>query len=158
MPISLNDRCAGYSAHTKQKLTTALTLTYRLQVQPNASAPRQARRFVARRTPETKREDVALVVSELVTNAVIHRSSDQPIDVLLEVDDNELLVEVQQSSPVLPALGVRTPTSQRLVDAALPSLPRSPAPGAPDAPPCGPASPSEPPRLRPTSRTLATLG
>lgn len=82
-----------------RKLTRALTLTYRLQVQPNKDAPGQARRFVARRTPETKRDYVALVVSELVTNAVIHRSSDQPIDVLLQVADRELLVEVQQPGP-----------------------------------------------------------
>ncbi len=61
---------------------------------------------MARRTPETRRDDVALVVSELVTNAVVHRSSDQPIDILLEVADRELRVEVQQPGP---ARQVRTP-------------------------------------------------
>ena len=54
---------------------------------------------MARRIPKTKRDDVALVVSELVTNAVIHRSSDQSIAVLLQVDDDELFVEVQQPGP-----------------------------------------------------------
>lgn len=52
---------------------------------------------MAGRTPETKRDDVALVVSELVTNAVIHRSNDRPINVVLVLDDDQLLVEVQQS-------------------------------------------------------------
>lgn len=80
---------------------STVTLTYRLQVQPNSDAPGKARRFVAGRTPETKRDDVALVVSELVTNAVIHRTNDQPIDVVLEVDDDQLLVEVQQSGVTL---------------------------------------------------------
>ena len=89
-------------------------MTYRIQVQPNEDAPGQARRFVAGRTPKAKRDDVALVVSELVTNAVIHRSSEQPIDVLLEVDKDELRVEVQQpgaspkaEKPTQPSVGGR---------------------------------------------------
>ncbi len=51
------------------------------------------------------------MVSELVTNAVIHRSSDQPIDVLLEVADSELRIEVQQSGP---APQVRAPDQPRV--------------------------------------------
>ena len=86
-------------------------MTYRLQVQPNEDAPGRARRFVAGRTPKAKRDDVALVVSELVTNAVVHRSSDQPIDVLLEVADSELRVEVHQPGSALQA---RTPDQPKV--------------------------------------------
>ena len=98
----------------KKRSTRAVTLTYRLRVQPNTDAPRQARRFVEGRTPKTKRDDVTLVVSELVTNAVIHRSSDQPIDVLLEVADDELRVEVQQPGLSQKERKVRTPDQPRV--------------------------------------------
>ncbi len=76
-----------------------MTVSYQLQLQPSSEAPGRARRFIVRRTPESLREDVGLVVSELVTNAVIHRSSDDPIEVSLELDDRQLVVAVQQPGP-----------------------------------------------------------
>ena len=45
-------------------------------------------------------EPAALLVSELVTNALLHARSD--IDVKLRVADDNLRVEVHDSSPVLP--------------------------------------------------------
>lgn len=39
------------------------------------------------------------MVSELVTNAVVHRSSDDPIEVSLELGDRQLVVAVQQPGP-----------------------------------------------------------
>lgn len=45
-------------------------------------------------------EPATLLVSELVTNALLHAHSE--IDVVLVVEDDELRVEVHDTSPVLP--------------------------------------------------------
>ena len=64
----------------------------------------EARRFVAERVGEMGLEcevdDVALVASELVTNAVLHASS--PTRVALYVHDERLRLEVHDDSSVMP--------------------------------------------------------
>ncbi|MFJ8043935.1 ATP-binding protein [Kitasatospora sp. NPDC096147] len=45
-------------------------------------------------------DDVLLLVTELVTNAVLH--GDGPLDLVLDADAHRLRVEVDDASPVLP--------------------------------------------------------
>ncbi|MGH8866492.1 MAG: ATP-binding protein [Actinomycetes bacterium] len=66
----------------------------------------QARRFVATTLDgwglEGLEDPVVLLVSELVSNAVLHASS--PLDVRVLYDDGNLRVEVADGSPVPPRL------------------------------------------------------
>ena len=66
-----------------------------------AAARALARDAVERGGRRTVRlDDVALVVSELVTNAVVHGAGDITLDVV--VDDDSVLVEVSDREPHLP--------------------------------------------------------
>jgi anti-sigma regulatory factor (Ser/Thr protein kinase) len=73
----------------------------------DVSAPRQARRFVAETlagwgTPR-RTEDVVLLASELVTNAILHGLP--PASLRLTCGAEELTVEVSDAGPRQPALG-----------------------------------------------------
>src|SRR4051795_2720367 len=74
-------------------MTTALSLA------PDPGAPQQARRFVAATLDDEAvaeaREVAELLVSELVTNAVVHAAS--PVDVEVERDDLAVLVRVRDA-------------------------------------------------------------
>jgi len=91
----------------------ALTLHHSL------TAPREARRFVRRlaeKVPEL--DDLELLLSELVTNAVIHAGGD--VQVTISIDTHRVHVEVGDTNRTPPAL--RTPDGTggrglRLVDA-----------------------------------------
>ena len=67
-----------------------------------AAARALARDAVERggRRPAVRLDDVALVVSELVTNAVLHGDGDITLDVV--VDDDAVHVEVADREPNLP--------------------------------------------------------
>src|SRR3954465_148294 len=70
-----------------------------MSLAPDPGAPQQARRFVAATLDgaglaET-REVAELLVSELVTNAVVHAAS--PVEVEIEIDDAGVLVRVRDA-------------------------------------------------------------
>lgn len=72
---------------------------------PHASSVGEARRLVRSELRETGREDLVetaeLVVSELVTNALVHAGTS--IEVTARVGDDGLHVEIRDGSPHLPA-------------------------------------------------------
>lgn len=88
---------------------------------PDSRSVRAARAFVAEvvDAPDQVREDLALVVSELAANAVLHTPAEFTVTVR-SVDDG-VRVEVADASPVLPQVkdhGDRAPTGRglRIVD------------------------------------------
>jgi anti-sigma regulatory factor (Ser/Thr protein kinase) len=68
----------------------------RLVLKPDELAPRKARARVSRLESRlgSRYDDVVLVISELVTNCVRHSSSDQSIEVTVDVSDTTIRVEV----------------------------------------------------------------
>jgi len=72
---------------------------------PGREAPRQAREFLRNATCASHHnavlEDAVLLVSELVTNSVIHGGP--PVVVAVDCDGEALRVRVRDGSPVLPA-------------------------------------------------------
>src|SRR5947209_2217348 len=74
-------------------MTTALSLA------PDPGAPQQARRFVAATLDDEAvaeaREVAELLVSELVTNAVVHAAS--PVDVEIDRDEAGVVVRVRDA-------------------------------------------------------------
>lgn len=86
--------------------------TERIEVPRTSTSPRVARRFVAGLLGDDSRaDDAALLVSELVTNAIQHAGSDAEIAV--ELDGRRLRVEVTDASPARPALREPTATGGR---------------------------------------------
>ena len=77
-----------------------------LPLVPSRSAPRQARRAITELVVRTGRADLAataaLLVSELVTNAITHASG--PIGVTAACLDGTLRVEVRDGEPAPPIL------------------------------------------------------
>lgn len=63
--------------------------------------------FMSRADPEADSSMVALVVSELVTNALVHASHDEveDIELVIELADNMIHIEVQDHDPALPVRG-----------------------------------------------------
>jgi anti-sigma regulatory factor (Ser/Thr protein kinase) len=90
----------GYNSGVKN-LTSGLQRT----LPPHPSSVGEARRLVRAELLETGREDLIdtaeLLVSELVTNALVHAGT--PIDVVARVSDSGLRVEIGDGSPNLPA-------------------------------------------------------
>lgn len=76
----------------------------RTQLPPEPRSPGEARRFVASTLAswslEAAVDTAVLLVSELVTNALLHARSD--IELALRVNADELRVEVVDGSPLLP--------------------------------------------------------
>ena len=72
---------------------------------PGREAPTQAREFLRAASCETHHagvvEDAVLLVSELVTNSVVHGGP--PVIVAVDCDGDALQVRVRDGSPVLPA-------------------------------------------------------
>ena len=70
-----------------------------MSLAPDPAAPQQARRFVAATLDEAglleAREVAELLVSELVTNAVVHAAS--AVEVEIEHDDSAVLVRVRDA-------------------------------------------------------------
>jgi len=68
----------------------------RIVLKPDELAPRKARARVSRLESMlgSRYDDVVLVISELVTNCVRHSSSDQSIEVTIDVSDTTIRVEV----------------------------------------------------------------
>ena len=82
----------------------------RLDLGPGPGASREARRALAAAFPDLppeRGEDLALLVSELVMNSVVHASleSQDPIGVLVRVERGALRVEVSDRSPRVARLG-----------------------------------------------------
>jgi anti-sigma regulatory factor (Ser/Thr protein kinase) len=77
------------------------TLSTRLAPVPGATA--EARRFlwstIARYGIPAERETASLLLSELVSNAVIHADPNDPIDVSVTVDGERLHVSVRDPGP-----------------------------------------------------------
>lgn len=69
---------------------------------PERAQVRAARRFVAQRVPADVRDNITLVVSELVTNAIEHART--PVTLRLAVAEDRVRVEVADSSAILPAV------------------------------------------------------
>ncbi len=80
----------------------------RLRFDAQVTAPRQARVFLAAACAawraERFLEPASLVLSELVSNAVVHAGTE--VDVLLRLDDGALLVSVHDTSSDMPKPGV----------------------------------------------------
>ena len=80
---------------------------------PRPSSVGEARRLVRRALNQAGREDLLetaeLLVSELVTNALVHAGT--PIDVALTVEDGGLRVEISDGSPHAPARRSYGPTA-----------------------------------------------
>lgn len=80
---------------------------------PRPSSVGEARRLVRRALTQAGREDLLetaeLLVSELVTNALVHAGT--PIDVSLTVEDGGLRVEISDGSPHAPARRSYGPTA-----------------------------------------------
>lgn len=57
-------------------------------------------------------DDAALVLSELVTNALLHCEGGGPITVRLELQDDRLRLEVADRSPAVPAQRVASPNAE----------------------------------------------
>src|SRR3954454_15047412 len=72
---------------------------------------RAARRFVAEHVPDRLRDDVALVTSELVSNAIEHAMT--PVTVRVMNDERRVRVEVSDSSSILPAVADLVADSSR---------------------------------------------
>ena len=85
-------------------------------------ARREAQRFLERHGVHSRRDDVLLVVSELITNSVLHAQA-APELILRRVPDPPcVLVEVRDPSPVLPVerdpdMAARGGRGMRLVSA-----------------------------------------
>ena len=81
----------------------------RLILRPGTTAPADARRFVRRlmRDPQ-EQETAALVVSELVTNAVNY--SDGPVELTVRQAGDQTRIEVSDTNPEAPT--VREPDQQ----------------------------------------------
>lgn len=74
-------------------------------VGPDIADVRSARRFVAAALEEWKvarAEDLKIVASELVTNALLHAKS--PVTVTIELLDHAVRLEVSDGSAVLPVI------------------------------------------------------
>ena len=69
---------------------------------PEVGEIRAARRFVASYAPEGIRDEVTLVASELVTNAIEHART--PVTVRVEVTGDIIRVEVADSSAIVPTI------------------------------------------------------
>src|SRR3954466_9764227 len=81
-----------------------------LQVPPEPSSAAKARRFIAEvcaatQMPSELCETASLLVSELVTNAIIHGKTSATIEVHRPPDT--LRVSVRDDSPALPPVGAR---------------------------------------------------
>lgn len=80
--------------------------TAHTQLAPGPSAPSRAREFLTETCRRWRAEDfvadAALVVSELVTNAVRHAGTD--LRLVLELEDGALTVRVHDHGPGLPRL------------------------------------------------------
>lgn len=75
--------------------------------------PRRARRWVQARCADSGIDDIgadlALVVSELVTNAGVHGSP--PVSIRVDIDDERIRVEVRDSSEHMPEVCHPSPSS-----------------------------------------------
>ena len=79
-------------------------MTVRAAVTAGAAAPRDARRLVADQVTEwgldDVRDDLRLIASELVTNALIHTSG--PVEISLSTGPDHVRIEVSDPSTVAP--------------------------------------------------------
>jgi anti-sigma regulatory factor (Ser/Thr protein kinase) len=76
-----------------------------LPLASDVGSPRRARQFVQRTLADRavpSRPDVMLMVSELVTNAVVHAV--EPIEVAVDVNDESIRIEVRDGSHDPPRL------------------------------------------------------
>jgi anti-sigma regulatory factor (Ser/Thr protein kinase) len=81
--------------------------TDRIELHPSPSSPARARRFLSERStdwslPELLSEQLALVASELVTNAVLHAHT--PLTLTVELRDDRVRVSVRDRSSAPAAL------------------------------------------------------
>jgi anti-sigma regulatory factor (Ser/Thr protein kinase) len=81
--------------------------TDRIELHPSASSPARARRFLSERStawslPEPLGDQLALVASELVTNAVLHAHT--PLTLTVELRDDHVRVSVRDGSSAPAAL------------------------------------------------------
>ncbi len=74
---------------------------FTLKVEPDAQAPRLSRKRLndVRADLEPRYSDVALVLSELVTNSVRHGGDSDGISVEVETSDRKIRVEVTDHGP-----------------------------------------------------------
>lgn len=72
-----------------------------LQVEANAHAPRVSRSYLTGMQSKlgARYNDVALVLSELVTNSVLHGWGTDDVDVLIEAGEDRIRVEVSDAGP-----------------------------------------------------------
>lgn len=108
MPIARNPRC-GHSCCVPLDPVAALTRTCAVDLTLDLAAPRAARTLVALLLRQWGAADdgvldgASIVVSELVTNALVHCDDSGPITVGLELREAQVLLWVRDSSPAVPA-------------------------------------------------------
>lgn len=92
-------------------------MSVRRSFYPHPSAAAAARRFVAESVPDAGRDELVLVASELVTNAIQHAGT--RFTVALTVTARQVRVEVSDQSAAMPSSdGLTEPTAGlRIVDA-----------------------------------------
>ncbi len=87
--------------------------SFQMRLPPRSSSVGEARRMVRRSLTRAGRHDLVetaeLLVSEVVTNALVHAGT--PIDVTLSVARDGLLVEIGDGSPHLPSRRTYAPTA-----------------------------------------------
>ena len=79
----------------------SVRMTGRLSLAPEARSVSEARRWVGQQLAGPAAEVAALLVSELVTNAVLHTGT--PVEVGVDLVSGGIRIEVADSSPVLPS-------------------------------------------------------
>lgn len=95
--------------------TVADAVRHRLDLQPDTTSPRQARRFVADIMAARGADvvDVALLlVTELVTNAVVHAGT--RVSVVVDVSDDAVTIRVLDGNPGV--VGLTAPAMDELVE------------------------------------------
>lgn len=80
-----------------------------MKVEPDVEAPRLSRSYLIefKDQLEPRFNDVALVLSELVTNSVRHGNGDDEISVQLEASEENIRVEVTDHGPCFAKEGPR---------------------------------------------------
>jgi anti-sigma regulatory factor (Ser/Thr protein kinase) len=74
----------------------------RIDLAPDPSAPAAARRAVSELPLGAAAADILLVVSELVTNAVMHSRSDEPIELDATCESDHTHVEIRDHGRFVP--------------------------------------------------------
>lgn len=109
--------CNAHCLHTR-RMTTTTSRRCRIELTCDLAAPRAARHLVTlllRQWGVADRDTVdgaTIVVSELVTNVLVHCDDGSPVVLGLELQDERLRVLVEDRTPAVPAQRDAGPTDE----------------------------------------------